>query len=648
MDEVVREAQSHMTNVHRVIRNLGTAQSFASSSSPSSSSSSSLEGSNRKSSAPSSSSSSSVAKEQQQSAPFDPLIQIRRLIHQTASDLLTLQSSGIPVTSPLRHAPIIVIGPVGSGKTSLLSQVFTSCPEWINDADPEAEVIRIVRLIGKSPGCSYASELLRSLCQQICLEFVSLEMQDLVSCEQEPSTSTRFQEMIKLIENSSCGQTSNVHVVILLDDLQNLKSIQTSAILSWLPFTLPPNVHLICSVDHSASSVVQILKSRISNDNIIRLMNIKSPDSVIQFLRAKCLDHAIKLSDHDWDRVTREVNQIFEEKNRIPGEALRKESSIESPGIQDTVTGSSDSMLMQSTHSDCESQLQVQPNQSEGEMSTCVQQQLSPLVIELLACNILSHWDANSSSVSRQKIGSEGVTSLPSSVSQVVDAVMDDLESNFGKVLISKLSLYIGMSRYGFRESEILELISTERESNHENIWREMRSKLLLPDGMGGSLLQEFNVLGRIYINWSHDVINCSVRQRYGSGEGIVNHVHSELSQAFFLGFQEVSNTSTPMKETAIATASAPTTDPVLIFLEASMQSFSHLILPYFLFRAKCAFSPFLISSIPSIYTQDISVHTRVREERMSDKNCLLPSVTTSSTPKSIFLFPGKKNETPD
>ena len=170
VEEVVREAQSHLSNVHRVITRLGIPQSLTG---------------------------TAAGTGAGASVTVDPLFQIQKIICQSVADTELKAASS-------RHAPIIVTGGSGSGKTSLLAQVFTFCTEWL-EAFPDTEAVRIVRLCGRSPNCSYATELLRSLCQQICLEFAHLDVQEHLLSDSviESSLSIRFQELIKISSSRS-------------------------------------------------------------------------------------------------------------------------------------------------------------------------------------------------------------------------------------------------------------------------------------------------------------------------------------------------------------------------------------------------------------------------------------------------------------
>lgn len=196
MDEVVREAQSHLSNVHRVITRIQSSSSYQTS-----------DPSSVESATPSS------------VAATDPLIQIQKIMCQSVSETLMQEGGGGGGgggPGPSRHPPIIVCGDPGSGKTCLLSQVFTKCSQWLESiAEEETEAVRIVRLLGRSPTSSYAPELLRSLCQQVCLEFAHLEMHQLLS-DYESSLSIRFQVRQAVFSTTCISLSSEQHVSLLL------------------------------------------------------------------------------------------------------------------------------------------------------------------------------------------------------------------------------------------------------------------------------------------------------------------------------------------------------------------------------------------------------------------------------------------------
>ena len=172
---VSREAQSHLSNLHRVITRLGIPSSLT-----------------------------AVGIGAGAGVTVDPLFQIQTIICQSAADTKLKAASS-------RQAPIIVTGCSGSGKTNLLAQVFIFCTEWL-EAFPDTVAVRIVRLCGRSPNCSYATVLLRSLCQQICLEFAHLDVQEHLLSDNviESSLSIRFQVRERLVRAARLQQRQRV------------------------------------------------------------------------------------------------------------------------------------------------------------------------------------------------------------------------------------------------------------------------------------------------------------------------------------------------------------------------------------------------------------------------------------------------------
>ncbi|CAG2108763.1 unnamed protein product, partial [Medioppia subpectinata] len=228
-------------------------------------------------------------------------------IDSDCAPLLHIQKLIVSANTSARHAPIVVTGREGVGKTTLLSQVFTYANEWLVGGD---EVIRIVRHIGQSPGSRYMSELLRNLCLHISLVF-GFEAQTTISYELS-ALSIWFQDLLKMIETTA----ENSDLIIILDDMHLLWSSQMTSLLGWMPFNLPPNVHLICSVAETADDVLSLLKSRISADNFIRLAPISSATSFVSTLQCKLRDGKHSLTAHQWSIIRERFsnswfNQIY-------------------------------------------------------------------------------------------------------------------------------------------------------------------------------------------------------------------------------------------------------------------------------------------------------------------------------------------------
>lgn len=147
-----------------------------------------------------------------------------------------------------RHGPILIQGGHGSGKTSLITTIFSQCEEWFN-----RKALRLVRFSGKTPRSSYNLELLRIICAQL-----TLLLQPSAPCIPKDASydplyiNNWFQTLVRRIDSSdesSEGASHNFLVIILIDDLHRLNPLDSDivAALSWLPISLPHNIHIVAT-----------------------------------------------------------------------------------------------------------------------------------------------------------------------------------------------------------------------------------------------------------------------------------------------------------------------------------------------------------------------------------------------------------------
>ena len=419
------------------------------------------------------------------------------------SKLLIQSSSNISN----RHSPIIIHGSPGSGKTTFLAYIYEICVQCLTSCTsptvlaaattgtsnssgdflpPTEQVIRITRLLGKSPESSYSSELIKSISDQIIHSCALDQLQDIESM----SLSTRFQELLKLIELDTSMQ-----LVIILDDLHKIKTLQTSSILNWLPWSLPCNVHLICSISSTETSMLNVLRSRISSEYFIQLNSILTPSDGINYIEMSLVNQSRRLTSSQRVFIVKQL-EIIDERSKIKNDAPAAAAASSSQSL----ASSNDFTL-------------------------------SYLYLHLLSQQVLNKWPSS------LQVDNEHFKypSFPLTIGDIVHAVLWSLEEQLGFNLVCKVCTYISFTRFGFRESEILELISSEDSNVTVSTWFHMKN--ILTQG----LLDEYMVMGRCSFHWCHNLIIQSVQSRYRSHSGLPECVHRELGQAFFLGFTEVS-----------------------------------------------------------------------------------------------------------
>lgn len=252
-------------------------------------------------------------------------------------------------------------------------QVFQYCPDWLG-----SDVVRIVRHVGRSPCTSFTPELLRNLCLHVSLLF-GFEIAPEHYSFELGKLSIWFQDLLKRVE------AKDSDLLVVLDDLHRLRCAPNNqaSILGWLPWNLPPNVHIVCSVSDREDKILGLLKTRIATGENFVYVPLLDPEPALQVARNVLTDHKRTLTSAQW-------------------QALRE-------AIGD--------------------------------------RQVTPLYVRLLA-----EW-------ARGWTSDEQVA--PGSVEDVVRVRLSELEGRFGAETLRKICSYLTCTRFGLREAEIVELLSS-------------------------------------------------------------------------------------------------------------------------------------------------------------------------------------------
>lgn len=185
------------------------------------------------------------------------------------------------------HGPIIIKGSDGCGKSSLLSSVFTSVLQWLEDANSANNVIRIVRYLGRTPGSVYAPTLIQSLFCQITLA-CSLSTNQIHPNMELSELCYHLQNAVEMVANS------DLQLVVVIDDLQELRNptFEELVMKELLPWKLPSNIHVLCSINSSsleshasASNIVDILQNNpLTKDNLLDMSPQETVISTEEFM----------------------------------------------------------------------------------------------------------------------------------------------------------------------------------------------------------------------------------------------------------------------------------------------------------------------------------------------------------------------------
>lgn len=145
------------------------------------------------------------------------------------------------------HSPLVVHGVAGMGKTALLCRLAQEMRSVL-----DAGAVVVVRLLSaRHPQRPDIDHVLRSVCRQICLACGL--------CPPTPMTANSHLELIMFFQKllTQVSQQSFT-LLVVLDALDQLTHQHGAHKLYWLPAAVPPNVHLVVSMDTNSQVFINM------------------------------------------------------------------------------------------------------------------------------------------------------------------------------------------------------------------------------------------------------------------------------------------------------------------------------------------------------------------------------------------------------
>ncbi|XP_068176521.1 NACHT domain- and WD repeat-containing protein 1 [Antennarius striatus] len=136
------------------------------------------------------------------------------------------------------HSPLVVHGAAGMGKTAILCKLAQEMRSIL-----EAGAVVVIRLLSiHHPQRPDIDHVLRDVCLQICLA-CGLALPS-------PLMASSHVELLRFFKTvlAAISQRANT-LLIILDNLDHLSDRHSAHKLHWLPTNIPPNVHLVVSMD---------------------------------------------------------------------------------------------------------------------------------------------------------------------------------------------------------------------------------------------------------------------------------------------------------------------------------------------------------------------------------------------------------------
>uniref|UniRef100_A0A3Q2E3W5 NACHT and WD repeat domain containing 1 n=1 Tax=Cyprinodon variegatus TaxID=28743 RepID=A0A3Q2E3W5_CYPVA len=145
------------------------------------------------------------------------------------------------------HGLLVIHGAAGMGKTTLVCKLAQEMQGVL-----EAKVVLVIRLLAANhPHRPNINHVLHSICLQVCLA-CGLAPPSLLSVSSHLELQHFFKTMLEDV--SQQGQT----LLVILDSLEQLADEHQAHKLHWLPTDIPPNVHLLVSMDTTSEAFANL------------------------------------------------------------------------------------------------------------------------------------------------------------------------------------------------------------------------------------------------------------------------------------------------------------------------------------------------------------------------------------------------------
>ncbi|XP_061175047.1 NACHT and WD repeat domain-containing protein 2-like [Saccostrea echinata] len=142
------------------------------------------------------------------------------------------------------NQPMVIHGPAGVGKTSLMSKVASQVHDIM-----AADNICIIKYVGYTPKSTDIRNLLTSVCTQI-----------LVGLKRDHASVTRdFKELQKFFLSLLQSIPENKTLVLFFDAIERILPDHNAHLLTWLPQSLKSNVKIVLSVNTGDNAIAQKL-----------------------------------------------------------------------------------------------------------------------------------------------------------------------------------------------------------------------------------------------------------------------------------------------------------------------------------------------------------------------------------------------------
>ena len=200
--------------------------------------------------------------------------------------------------------PLILTGPMGSGKTSCLATFSSTLHLQLiaSQAKKHLKDTIIVRFIGADK----KSMDIRSLLKSICLQMNAIFNKNKSIPDKFNDLKTYFKNFLIKSQNDDfedVDEDVEPRLILILDSIQDLNEHDFALKLDWLPTYLKANCKIILSVSNECSELIERLKNKYTNSrSYVNLENIK-PQEADDLVKKYLSNKKYRLEDEQMELI---------------------------------------------------------------------------------------------------------------------------------------------------------------------------------------------------------------------------------------------------------------------------------------------------------------------------------------------------------
>ncbi|MGH0155660.1 UNVERIFIED_CONTAM: hypothetical protein FKN15_029443 [Acipenser sinensis] len=194
------------------------------------------------------------------------------------ADLLNSICETVKEQDSGHHAPLVVFGPSGIGKTSMMCKLSQEVRRTLGE-----DSVLVLRLLGTSPMSSEIHSVLKSVCFQICSAYGF----------NHPTLQTInvYEDLVRFFHSTlaAASQKKAGSLVLILDSLDQLSPADGAHRLHWLPKECPQGVHIIVSTLGDGNPILKVLLGGIQNPDsyfAVGQLSLQQGEQVIRMYMA--------------------------------------------------------------------------------------------------------------------------------------------------------------------------------------------------------------------------------------------------------------------------------------------------------------------------------------------------------------------------